>query len=182
MQLTDLARNAVETYIKEEKKITPPSELEGRFLNESSGVFVSIFKEGNLRACIGTYLPTQENIAEEVISAAIAAATEDYRFGPIQEEELPSLTYTVYIIKEPQPVKEIEELDPQKYGIIIRNFPEDEEQSDSNPKSALLLPGLEDIDTIEKQLAAVCQKAGIEPRKEKIGIYKFEAEKQGEKE
>lgn len=176
MQLTDLARNSIETYIKEGKKITPPSELEGRFLNQKSGVFVSIYKEDNLRACIGTYLPTQKNIAEEVISAAIAAATEDYRFGPIQEEELPSLAYTVYIIKEPQPVKQIEELDPQKYGIIIRNFPED----DSNPKSALLLPGLEDVDTIEKQLAAVCQKAGIEPRKEKIGVYKFEVEKQEE--
>jgi len=44
-------------------------------------------------------------------------------------------------------------------------------------KSALLLPDLEKIDTIEKQISIACQKGGINPTKEKIIIYRFTVEK-----
>ena len=45
------------------------------------------------------------------------------------------------------------------------------------PKSGLLLPNLEGINTIEEQIFAACQKAGINPTIESIIIYKFDAEK-----
>jgi AMMECR1 domain-containing protein len=44
-------------------------------------------------------------------------------------------------------------------------------------KSGLLLPDLEGVDTIEKQIFIACQKGGIDPRKERIIIYKFTVEK-----
>ena len=151
-------------------------------LNRKSGVFVTIEKEGQLRGCIGTYLPTKENIAEEIIFNAIAAATEDYRFGPIQEKELSSLSYTVYLLNKPELVlkKEVSDppkfffeklrrarLDPKKYGIIVKTV----------LKSGLLLPGLDGIDTIEQQISIACQKGGIDPNCERIIIYKFTVEK-----
>ena len=181
---TFLAKTAVETYVKERKIITPPSNLPSELKNRKAGVFVTIKNKNNLRGCIGTYLPIRKNIAEEIIYNAIAACTEDYRFNPIQKSELPYLSYTVYILNKPELVKDINELNPKKYGVIIKTAP----IVSSNKtdvifdghlpfKSGLLLPNLEGIDTIEKQLSLACQKGGIDPQNEKIIIYKFSAEK-----
>jgi len=180
--LVFLTKQTVETYINERKIISPLENLPEEFLKKRSGTFVTIEKNGNLRGCIGTYLPTRENIAEEVIYNAIAAATEDYRFGPIKREELPELSYTVYILNEPELIKDsnpptalplvckrapLKELDPKKYGIIVK----------TETKTGLLLPDLEGVDTIEQQLSITCQKGGIDPTQEKILIYKFTVEK-----
>lgn len=179
--LAALAKTAVETYIEERKVIKVINNLSKEIIGKKAGVFITIKKDRNLRGCIGTYLPTKENIADEIIQNAIAAATEDYRFGPIQKNELPFLSYSVYILEKPEFVKDIKDLtkfsekelkqiglDPQKYGIIIKTL--------NHPlKSALLLPDLEGIDTVEKQISITCQKGGIDPSKEKIMIYKFRA-------
>ena len=162
-----LAKKAVENYIQMGNIVSSPGDVPNEFLTRKSGTFVTIMKNGNLRGCIGTYLPTKENIAKEIIANAIAAATEDYRFGPIQKEELPYLSYTVYLLSKPELVKNIKDLDPQKYGIIIK----------TGLKSGLLLPDLEEVDTVEKQISIACQKGGIDPTKEKILIYKFTVKK-----
>ena len=182
--LVKLAKSATETYIKEDKFIVPPSDLPQEFLAKKSGVFVTIKKEGKLRGCVGTYLPTQENIAQEVIKNAVSAATQDYRFGPIREEELPLLSYTVYILSKPELIRDKLELDPKKYGIIVKTTPyttSDKEGVVFNgripPKTGLLLPDLEGIDTLRKQILTACQKAGIDPEREKFIIYRFSVEK-----
>lgn len=200
-----LAKRAMESYIKEKRIIEPPRDLPSEFFNKKSGTFVTIKKEGKLRGCIGTCLPTKENIADEIIHNAIAAATEDYRFGPIQEEELSSLSYTVYILNKPELVliKELTDppkfffeklrrarLNPKKYGIIIKTRPifslkNSGGQAENSlmfdginpPKSGLLLPDLEGVETIEQQISIACHKAGIDPEMEKITIYKFTVEK-----
>lgn len=173
--LVNLAKLAVETYIKEGKIIEVPSDLPKEFLDKKAGVFVTIEKitggifqkNKELKGCIGTYLPTKENIAEEIIYNAIATATEDYRFKPIELAELPSLSYMVYILNEPELIKDQNELNPKKYGIIIKT---------ESGKSGLLLPDLEGVDTVPKQIEITCQKAGIYPL-EKLTIYRFTVEK-----
>ncbi len=165
-----LARQAIENYIKSRETTSLPAGLPEEFSNRKAGAFVTIMKDGQLRGCIGTYLPVRDNIAQEIIHNAIATATEDYRFGPIQEEELPSLSYTVYVLNAPELIKDIKELDPKKFGIIIK----------TGQKSGLLLPDLEGVDTVEKQISIACQKAGIDASKEKIFVYKFTVEKYGE--
>ena len=165
-----LVKKIVEAYIKEEKIIKAEDNLIKEFSEKKAGVFITIEKNKNLRGCIGTYLPTRDNIIEEIIQNAISAATEDYRFGPIQENELPFLSYTVSILEKPELIKNRKELNPKEYGIIIKtlNYP---------PKSALLLPDLEGIDTIEKQISITCQKGNIDQLKEEIIIYKFRIKK-----
>lgn len=177
-QLTSLAKSVVETFIKEGKIISPPENLSEEFLKRRAGTFVTIKKDDQLRGCIGTYLPTKENIAQEVIRNTIAAATEDSRFGPIKREELPHLSYTVYILSEPELIKDIKELDPKKYGIIVNTVPISPSgdvvfNGHFVPKRGLLLPDLEGIDTIEKQISTACRKAGINPQIEKFSIYRF---------
>lgn len=166
-----LAKQAIENYIKEGKMASLPTDLPEEFLNRKAGAFVTVMKDGQLRGCIGTYSSTKENIAEEIIHNAIATATEDYRFSPIQKEELPHLSYTVYILNEPEPVKDTKALDPKKFGIIVKA---------ASMKSGLLLPDLEGVDTVEKQISITCHKAGIDASKEKIFVYKFTVEKYGE--
>jgi len=177
-----LAKQAVETFVKEGKIIEPSNDFPEEFLNKRAGTFVTIEKNGELRGCIGTYLPIRANIAKEVIQNAIAAATEDWRFGPVQKEELPYLSYTVYILSEPELVKNISELDPKKYGIIVKSVPislsgDVAFNGHFVAKTGLLLPDLEGVDTIEQQISIACQKGGIDPSRERVFIYKFTVEK-----
>ncbi len=184
MILIEIAKSAVEKYIKEGETLAIPENIPKEFLEKKAGTFVTIEKGKELRGCIGTYLPTQENIVLEIINNAIAAATEDYRFNPITKEELSLLSYTVYILGEPELVANIGELDPKKYGIIVKTVPITSSPRSNvmfngyhSSKTGLLLPDLEGVDTKEKQIFIACQKAGIDPEKEEISIYRFEAEK-----
>jgi len=163
-----LAKDTVESYIKTGKIPPPPPRLPKKILNSRAGVFVSIYKGEELRGCIGTYLPTEPNIAEEIISNAVAAATRDYRFLPITEDDLPELSYSIYVLEEPRQIKNLDELDPKKYGILIKS---------ETGKTGLLLPDLDGIDTMEKQLAAVCHKCGVRLSEEKVTVCKFGAKK-----
>lgn len=181
--LVNLAKNSVEAFVKKGIIISPPEDLPEEFLEIKSGTFVTIERENQLRGCIGTYLPTRNNIAEEVIYNAIAAAREDYRFAQVQEDELNCLSYTVYILSKPELVKNIFKLNPKEEGIIVRNTPIAPEESEVIfdgvivYKCGLLLPDLEGVNTVEKQISIACQKAGIDPQKEKIIIYKFTVRK-----
>lgn len=185
MTIVKLAKQAVETYILEGKIMGIPKGITEELLREKAGVFVSIFRfprgtnaeqkrgtdaEKELRGCIGTYLPTRENIAQETIHNAIASASQDPRFASVIKEDLNELSYTVYVLASPEPIKTLGELDPKKYGIIVkaRDFPS---------RTGLLLPDLKGIDSIDAQVSIACQKAGIDPKKEEILIYKFKAKK-----
>jgi len=183
-----LAKQAVETYIKEGKIIEPPKDLPKEFFKRTAGAFVTIERNNELMGCIGTYLPTKINIAEEIIHNSISASTEDYRFESIKKEDLPHLSYTVYILNYPEPVKDIKELDPKKYGVIIKTgpftFPNEKEvvfDGELPYKTGLLLPDLKGISTAEEQIYIACQKGGIDYGKEKIFIYKFSVEKYEER-
>lgn len=162
--LVELARRAIEVYVREKKTIVPPEPLPPE-LSRRAGVFVSIKKDGMLRGCIGTYLPTKDNLAEEIIANAIKAATQDPRFPPVRPEELPRLRISVDVLSPPEPCSEAE-LDPKKYGVIVeRSF-----------RLGLLLPDLEGVDTVEEQLRIAKMKAGIPPD-EPCKIYRFTVER-----
>lgn len=162
-----LAKQAAETYVENKQAIAVPKDFPKEFLMRRAGVFVTIEKEGRLRGCIGTYLPVQDNIGEEIIHNAISAATQDWRFGPIKKTELPHLSYTVYILNAPEKAADISELNPKKFGIIVK----------SGSKSGLLLPDLEGVNTVAEQIAICCQKGGIYLKEDNIEIYKFTVEK-----
>jgi len=157
-----LARLAIEEYIRRGRVIDIPSDIPSELLEKRAGVFVTLHKHGNLRGCIGTFIPTQENIAQEIIRNAIASATEDPRFPPVREEELDEIEISVDVLSEPEEVEDISTLDPKKYGIIV----------ESGFKRGLLLPDIEGVDTVEAQIEIAKRKAGIYPG-EPIKLYRF---------
>lgn len=161
-----LARETIENYIKNGKMISPPNDLPDEMIKQKAGVFVSIKKIGNLRGCIGTFMPTQENIAYEIIKNAISAAVDDPRFPPVTVSEFNDLTISVDVLSSPEEISDISELDPKKYGVIVN----------SDYKKGLLLPDLEGVDTAEEQVDIAKRKAGIYPG-EKIKLYRFEVKR-----
>jgi len=158
-----LARTSLEEYVRTGKVMRIPENLPPEMLQNRAGIFVSIKKHGQLRGCIGTISPTCRNIAEEIIQNAISAGTKDYRFSPVEEWELEDLRYSVDVLKEPEDISSMEELDTVKYGVIVRK----------GSRSGLLLPNLAGVDTVEEQVAIALQKAGIRPD-EKYKMQRFE--------
>ncbi|MBC7319574.1 AmmeMemoRadiSam system protein A [bacterium] len=166
--ILNLAKEAVETYIRERRVITPknvPKEL-----NRKAGAFVTIKRRGELRGCIGTIQGTQPNIAYEIVQNAISSATQDPRFPPIREEELPELEYSVDILNPPEKVTDISQLDPKIYGVIVER----------GWQRGLLLPDLEGVDTVEEQLRIAALKAGLS-LDEIENIYRFTVTRYGKK-
>jgi len=162
-----LARRAVEEYLRHGRRAAPPKALvEG--LRRRAGAFVTIKKGGVLRGCVGTFLPTQENLAEEIITNAISSATRDYRFPPVIPEELEELEYSVDILTPPEPAT-VEGLNPRRYGILV----------ESGGRRGLLLPDLEGVDTVEEQVEIAKRKAGI-ALGEPVQIYRFTVERHKE--
>lgn len=157
-----LARFSLEYYLKNESIMKLPQNISQELLDNKNGVFVSIEKDGNLRGCIGTIRPTTENVAKEIIENAIKAGTEDSRFLPVDEDELDELVYSVDILMKPEPVTSLEELNPQKYGVIVS----------LDRRIGLLLPNLEGVDTSEKQISIALRKAGI-GAEEEYNIQRF---------
>lgn len=60
---------------------------------------------------------------------------------------------SVDILEEPEKVSDLSELDPLNYGVIV----------EKGFRRGLLLPDLEGVDTVEKQVRIALQKAGLSP-------------------
>ena len=146
-----LAKLTIDNYIKNGIKIEIPNNTPKELLVEKRGVFVSIHEHGELRGCIGTFKPTKNNKAEEIIDNAILASTKDYRFKPIIKEELNNLEVNVDVLSDTEIVNNIDELDPKKYGIIVTK----------GYQKGLLLPDIEGINTVEEQINIAKQKGNI---------------------
>jgi AmmeMemoRadiSam system protein A len=163
--LVGVARQSLENYLRHGKKLSVPDEVPPEFRGEAAA-FVSLKKHGQLRGCIGTVAPTRRSVVEEVIVNAISAGTHDPRFFPVQVDELDDLVYSVDVLQPPEPVEGLDDLDPKKYGVIVR----------AGRRSGLLLPDLEGVNTSAEQVAIARQKAGIGPN-EPVELERFEVKR-----
>ncbi|MBA2524432.1 MAG: AmmeMemoRadiSam system protein A [Pyrinomonadaceae bacterium] len=168
--LTNLARSAVETYVRRGTQIDSPQANVG-LLGARAACFVSLKTiDGQLRGCIGTIEPAKETLAEEIIVNAINAATRDPRFSPVSAEELSQLRYSVDVLSPPEPAT-LADLDPAVYGVIV--------EDESGSRRGLLLPDLEGVDSVAKQVEIAARKAGIPPEAP-IKVARFRVSRFGE--
>jgi len=135
-------------------------------LKTKRSCFVTLYKDGALRGCIGTIRPVRETLADEIRHNAVAAGTQDPRFWPLQVEELPLVTISVDVLGDMEKIEGPEELDPHLYGVVVR----------SRGKVGLLLPRLEGVSTVEEQVDIACRKAGIFPQ-EKVEYWRFQVDR-----
>ncbi len=166
-----LARAAIQAYVREHKQINPPRDLPAE-LQTPAGAFVSLhLPDGELRGCIGTIQPRCDTLAEEIIANAISAATRDPRFSPVEPYELDTLDISVDVLTEPVLIESICDQDPKRHGLIVQS-------KRTQWKRGLLLPDLDEIDTAEKQLYYTrVHKAGITDPNEPVEMYRFEVKR-----
>ncbi len=156
--LVRLARRAIEEYVSRRVKIEPPPETPSKLMKPGMAfVTIETLVGGSreLRGCIGFLKPVYP-LAQCVINAAIAAATEDPRFPPMTPAELGSVVIEVSILSTPKRVsKPREEVVVGKHGIIVSR----------GWFSGTLLPQVpvEYCWDVETFLAEGCVKAGMYP-------------------
>ncbi len=159
-----LARLSLETYVKTGRTLGAlPDGLPAELTETRAGAFVSLHLGGRLRGCIGTTAPTTGSVAWEIVQNAVSACSRDPRFPPVREAELDALEYSVDVLGEPEPVASPAELDVKKYGVIVSR----------GLRRGLLLPDLEGVDTVERQIDIARQKGGIAPT-ERYTLQRFE--------
>jgi AmmeMemoRadiSam system protein A len=114
--LLGLARQTIEGFLKTGKR--PRPKAAPKSLAEKRGAFVTLKVDDQLRGCIGYPLPYKP-LAETVAEMALAAAAQDYRFPPIQAEELKRLKIEISVLTLPQPVQNVNEIEVGRHGIIV---------------------------------------------------------------
>jgi len=102
-------------------------------------------------------------VVAEIKQNAVSAAMRDQRFEPVSADELDDLVYSVDLLKPAEPISGIEELDPERFGVIVR----------SGYRTGLLLPNLEGVETADEQVSIARKKAGIGPN-ESVKLERFE--------
>ena len=160
-----LARSTVEQVVTEGTPPPLPHDLPPD-LSARAGVFVTIETAGALRGCAGTFAPTEQTIAAEIVQSAADAALRDPNFPPVRADELPALVYTVDVLAEPELTGSESDLDVKTYGIIV----------EYRARRGLVLPDQPDITTVEDQVKTARRRAGI-PADAPVRIWRFTTER-----
>jgi AmmeMemoRadiSam system protein A len=165
--LLKLARDTIEAALKggqgPRPKAAPKSLLKKR------GAFVTLKVDDQLRGCIGYPLP-HKPLTETIAEMALAAATQDYRFLPVQPDELGRMRIEISVLTIPQQIQDADEIVVGRHGLVI---------SKGSSKGLLLpqVPAEYDWDR-ETFLRHCCMKAGLDESEWKMGakIEVFEAQ------
>lgn len=117
-----LARQALDYACRAHEPLPLPADTLPPLLRQRSAVFVSTMdpRTGAPRCCMGTLLPREATLAQEIVAAAYAAAVCDKRFAPLKPADLPRLRVIVSIIGESRPIADPATLDPVLDGLAVR--------------------------------------------------------------
>jgi uncharacterized protein len=165
--LLDLARRVVSSHVS---GLPAPGTLDVD-LPDASGVFVTIKRRGELRGCLGT-LECTRGLAAEVSRCAADAASEDPRFPPVANDELPEIALEISVLGPLEPIdpRRDDAIAIGRHGLV----------AEQGHRRGLLLPQVatEWGWTREQFLRQTCVKAGLGPDAWEHGarISRFDAE------
>jgi len=163
--MINIAKQAVETYVKEGRKIKIDDVPDS--LKKWLACFVTLNDEKDLRGCIGTIDPA-DKLFKSIIDNAISAATRDPRFPPVTKDELEGLKYEVSVLSQPEDIffsskDELFEKIKDR-GVII---------SKSGQRAVYLPQVWEHFNSPESFLSSLCHKAGLDSGEWKEKGMKF---------
>ncbi|PYX40656.1 MAG: AMMECR1 domain-containing protein [Acidobacteria bacterium] len=143
-------------------------------LAEPRGVFTTLYRQGQLRGCVGYVFPVAP-LYGAVIETARAAASQDTRFAPVTREEAPELAISLSVLSRLQPILP-EQIEIGRHGLVVS----------LGSHRGLLLPQVpvEHHWDRETFLAQTCRKAGLPARAWETGatLEAFTAEVFGDDE
>lgn len=117
--LLRIARETIESYIRDGKVPSLETESFSEILKSPAGAFVTLHKRGELRGCIGRFNPDIP-LYKVVQDMAISAATQDYRFTPVRNAELNNIKIEISVLTPLKQIHSIQEITLGKSGIYIR--------------------------------------------------------------
>lgn len=143
-------------------------------LLEPRGAFVSLYKKGRLRGCVG-YIEAVKPLIQTIQEVAVKAAFDDPRFLPLTPEELHQVRIEISVLSSLERVEDITTIEVGKHGLVL----------ELAGRRGLLLPqvALEYHWDPKTFLENTAQKAGLSPDAWKHPaaiISKFSAEVFGE--
>jgi hypothetical protein len=154
--LLSLARQSIENCANGAAAPHIDKETLSPILREHGASFVTLTSQGFLRGCVGALEPYQ-SLAEDVCEHAAAAAFEDYRFPPVQVDELKDIEIEISYLTQPivlkyeKPEDLSKLLRPNIDGVVIRD----------GMRRATFLPQVwEKIPDPEEFLEELCMKMG----------------------
>ena len=166
--LPGVGREAIRAEL-ERRDAQPAAEVSG-LLARPAAVFVTLRIAGELRGCIGSLTPRRDNLVEETMDRACAAAFEDPRFSPLTLPELERTDIEVSILGPLEAIASHDDLDPARFGIEV---------SDGRGRRAVLLPEIAGVDAVAQQIELTRRKARI-PSGADLEIRRFSVVKVSE--
>ncbi|MFA6594367.1 MAG: AmmeMemoRadiSam system protein A [Candidatus Buchananbacteria bacterium] len=124
-------------------------------LAEPEGAFVTLRRSGELRGCIGM-IEAVKPLWQTIEEMAAEAATRDWRFTPLEAEELPELEYEISVLSRPEKISDWRQIELGRHGVIVKR----------DGRSGVFLPQVAEETgwTREEFLEHLCaDKAGLEP-------------------
>ena len=174
--LLRLAREALVMGVRGD----PLTDIDSSFMTpkliQLGATFVTLTRDKELRGCIGSLEATRP-LAEDVRMHAVAAALEDYRFPPVQEDELPLISIEISRLSSPtkiifqDPDEVLSQIRPGIDGVIIKK----------GVRRATFLPQVwEKVPEVEIFLGMLCRKMGAAAdcwRSKGVDIFTYQVEK-----
>ncbi|MCX6137980.1 MAG: AmmeMemoRadiSam system protein A [Ignavibacteriales bacterium] len=117
--LLGIARSTIESYVQKRTIPTLNQNSMSEALKTGCGAFVTLKKQGQLRGCIGRF-DSSEPLYRVVQSMAVAAATQDYRFAPVQLAEMRTIEVEISVLTPLQRIQNLDELVLGRHGIYIK--------------------------------------------------------------
>jgi uncharacterized protein (TIGR00296 family)/AmmeMemoRadiSam system protein B len=114
-QFQSLPKMTLESFLRRNGDV--PSHKLSVFIRDVEGIFTTIYKDGKLRGCIGTF-NLLGDLNETISNRTITSALQDGRFTPIKKLELPQLTYKINFLKRPV-ASSINKMKVGTHGITI---------------------------------------------------------------
>ncbi|MCK5135518.1 MAG: AmmeMemoRadiSam system protein A [Bacteroidales bacterium] len=116
--LLKLARQTITGKLTPGKAPDNPDPETSDTLQLRCGAFVSVYINGKLRGCIGTF-SEEETLYGNVKNMALSASTSDSRFNPIEPEELDDLTIEISVLSPRKLIFDKREIILGKHGIYL---------------------------------------------------------------
>ena len=114
--LLETARQAIHHAVRHQSYTPPPREENA--LNQRVGCFVTLKINHRLRGCIGNF-QSRKPLFREVADMAVAAATQDPRFPPLQEEELEQIHLEITVLSPLEKISDPADIIVGEHGIYL---------------------------------------------------------------
>jgi len=117
-KLLNIARNAIETYLK--TGVKPEIKEEDPLLLSKMGAFVTLHSGGELRGCIGNLIGKQPLVLT-VRDMAVESAVGDPRFSALELSELKNVEIEISALSPMERVNSADDIELGRHGVMVKH-------------------------------------------------------------